>query len=223
MKKEICFILSPIGEENSKIRKRTNSVYEKIIKTVVEPKYKALRGDEIDEPGLITRQVIKYIINSPLVIADLSNKNPNVFYELGIRHTLRKPTILIMTKKKGEKSPFDTYISRTIYYNMNRKKYILKAQKDILKQLKVIENNDFEIDYQIPVEFDLRIAEERKRLKNEANLIEDEILKIQKKVLESAKFFNEELKKFNNDEDKFILQDIITLLSNVKTAVRNAF
>ena len=223
MKKEICFILSPIGGENTNIRKRADKVYEKVIKQVIEPKYKALRADEIHETGLITRQVIQHIINAPLVIADLSNQNPNVFYELGIRHTLRKPTILIMTKKKGEESPFDTYISRTIYYNINSNKNILKARKDILKKIKAIENNNFEVDYQIPVEFDLRIAEERKRLKKEVSLIEEEILKIQKKVLRFAELFNKELKKSDTDEDRWILQDIITLLSNIKTAVKNAF
>lgn len=223
MKKEICFILSPIGGENTKIRKRADKIYEKVIKPVIEPKYKALRADEIHETGLITRQVIQHIINDPLVIADLSMKNPNVFYELGIRHTLKKPTILIMTKKKGEESPFDTYISRTIYYNINSNKNILKARKDISKKITAIENNNFEVDYQIPVEFDLRITEERNRLRKEAGLIEEQILKIQEKILRFAKLFNKELKEKAKDEDKWLLQDILTILNNIKTAIKSAF
>jgi len=76
----ICFVIAPIGEEDSKTRK----TFDQILKHVIAPaakqcKYKAVRADEISEPGIITSQVIQYAIESPLVIADLSGRNPNVF------------------------------------------------------------------------------------------------------------------------------------------------
>ena len=55
--------------------------------------------------GLITKAIIEQIITADLVIADLTGNNPNVFYELAIRHSYRKPTIQIV---KGEIDiPFD--------------------------------------------------------------------------------------------------------------------
>jgi len=50
-----------------------------------------IRADKISEPGIITTQIIGHIVDAELVIADLTDKNPNVFYELAIRHAIRNP------------------------------------------------------------------------------------------------------------------------------------
>jgi hypothetical protein len=71
-----------------------------------------VRADEIAEPGMISKQIIEYILKSRLVIADLSFNNPNVFYELCLRHVTGKPTVHII--KKGDKIPFDVGNFRTI-------------------------------------------------------------------------------------------------------------
>jgi hypothetical protein len=60
---------------------------------VAECGFDTLRADQISEPGLITPQVIRHVINDPLAIADLSGPNPNVFYELAIRHAIGKPLV----------------------------------------------------------------------------------------------------------------------------------
>ena len=66
----------------------------------------------IDKPGVITRQIIDYLLKSRLVIADLSFHNPNVFYELAIRHTARLPVVQIV--RAADKIPFDINQVRTI-------------------------------------------------------------------------------------------------------------
>jgi hypothetical protein len=51
--------------------------------------YDTIRADQIAKPGIITSQVIQHLLDDPLVVADLTGWNPNVFYELAIRHAIR--------------------------------------------------------------------------------------------------------------------------------------
>lgn len=109
----ICFYITPIGEENSEERKHSDLFLE----SIVEPALKTLgiqvkRADKIDKPGTITKQIIEYIFKSRLVIADLSYHNPNVFYELALRHSSRLPTIQLI--RKSDRIPFDVNQTRTI-------------------------------------------------------------------------------------------------------------
>jgi hypothetical protein len=108
-----AFYISPIGEENSETRKHADLFASSIVEPALEhSKLKLVRADKIDSPGIITRQILDYIINSRLVIVDLSFGNPNVFYELAIRHMMRKPTVQIMRAR--DRIPFDINQSRTI-------------------------------------------------------------------------------------------------------------
>ncbi len=84
-----------------------------IIEPALEPfGLKLVRADYIAEPGIITAQIIEYILKSKLVIADLSYHNPNVFYELALRHACRLPTVQIM--RAADHIPFDLNQVRTI-------------------------------------------------------------------------------------------------------------
>jgi hypothetical protein len=113
MSERICFVIAPIGEPDSETRKRSDQVLKHVISpAAAECGYKALRADQISEPGMITSQVIQHVVEDPLVIADLTDRNPDVFYELAIRHAIRKP--LVQMIKKGEQIPFDVAGTRTI-------------------------------------------------------------------------------------------------------------
>jgi len=94
-----CFIIAPIREEDSEQRIRSDKVLKHIIKPAVE-KYelRAIRADHISSPGMITSQIIQHILKDRIVIADLTDHNPNVFYELALRHAFRKPVIQIIQK-----------------------------------------------------------------------------------------------------------------------------
>jgi hypothetical protein len=61
---------------------------------------------------MITGQIIAHILNAGLVVADLSHHNPNVFYELCLRHATRKPTIHLC--RRADRIPFDISQFRTI-------------------------------------------------------------------------------------------------------------
>ncbi|MFT5006977.1 MAG: hypothetical protein ACI8YI_002608 [Paracoccaceae bacterium] len=108
-----CFYVTPIGEPASAERKHADMFAASIVEPAIEfSKLKLVRADEIESPGLITKQVIEYLVHSRLVIADLSFHNPNVFYELAVRHMLRKPTVQIM--RKLDRIPFDVAQNRTV-------------------------------------------------------------------------------------------------------------
>ena len=92
----------------------------------------------MDVPGSIDTQMMKMIIESPLVIADLTGGNPNVYYELGIRHSIGKPYIQIISE--GEQIPFDINGIRTIEVNHKDLDSAATARKAIEKQIKTIEN-----------------------------------------------------------------------------------
>ncbi|MEU6025121.1 hypothetical protein [Micromonospora sp. NPDC047134] len=108
-----CFVIAPIGPEGSEIRKRSDQILKHVIRPVVEERgYVAVRGDEIERAGMITSQVLDRIIQNDLVIADLTDQNPNVFYELAVRHALRKPFVQLLAK--GQQLPFDVQGMRVI-------------------------------------------------------------------------------------------------------------
>jgi len=155
-KEKICFVISPIGEPESDIRKRSDQVFKHIISPAVEPLgYKPLRADQISKPGIITSQVMQHVIDSPLVIADLTGHNPNVFYELAIRHGIRTPFIQIISE--GEKIPFDVAGLRTIEVDVRNLDSVEEAKKELVRQVKSIEQGEAEIDTPISVAVDLRI------------------------------------------------------------------
>jgi hypothetical protein len=64
-------------------------------------------------PGIITNQVIRELLEAPLVIADLTEHNANVYYELAIRHAIRKPLVELI--KTGEVVPFDVAATRVLH------------------------------------------------------------------------------------------------------------
>ncbi len=110
---KICFYISPIGDEDSEERQHSDLFLGSIVEPAVEEfNLTVVRADQIGKAGMIGRQVIDYILNSKLVIVDLSYHNPNVFYELCLRHVRRLPTVQIIRRR--DKIPFDLDQFRTI-------------------------------------------------------------------------------------------------------------
>jgi hypothetical protein len=110
---KICFYITPIGDENSEFRRHADFLMEYIIKpAVAEFGLTVVRADQMGKPGMIGKQVIEHILKARLVIADLSFHNPNVFYELCLRHATRLPTVQV--KREVDTIPFDLNQYRTI-------------------------------------------------------------------------------------------------------------
>ena len=99
-------------EEDSEERRHADFLMEYIIKpAVAEFGLTVVRADQMGKPGMIGKQVIENILNARLVIADLSFHNPNVFYELCLRHATRLPTVQI--RREVDTIPFDLNQYRT--------------------------------------------------------------------------------------------------------------
>ena len=111
-----CFFIAPIGKEGAPERNRSDGILEFIVgRAAQELGLTAVRGDQISEPGQITLQVIDHVLGAKAAVADLTYLNPNVFYELAVRHTARLPTALIA--EKGCDLPFDIAQMRTIFFD----------------------------------------------------------------------------------------------------------
>src|SRR2546423_4774127 len=118
-KKPLCFVVGPIGKDGSPERKHSDLLLHAVIKQVLEADefgYQVKRADEDTDPGMIGDRVISDIIHADLVVADLTDLNPNAFYELGIRHSTEKPTIHIA--RLGTELPFDNVSHRTIFVDL---------------------------------------------------------------------------------------------------------
>jgi len=150
-----CFIIAPIGEAESDTRKRSDQVLRHIIRPATqECGYKAVRADEIDKPGIITSQVIQRVVNDSLVIADLTETNPNVFYELAVRHAVKKPLVQII--QKGERIPFDVAGTRTIHFDHHNLDSVESAKNEIIDQINALEKDPSDIETPISVSLDLQ-------------------------------------------------------------------
>jgi hypothetical protein len=79
-----------------------------------------IRADHITQPGMITTQVFTRLWVDDLVVADLTGSNPNVFYELAVRHIRRKPFVHLI--QAGAKIPFDVAPNRTIEFDFDIEK-----------------------------------------------------------------------------------------------------
>lgn len=141
-KDKTCFIITPIGDDQSDIRRAADGV----IDAVIVPALCEMGFDEenikvahrMPSPGSINKQVITSVLECDIAIANLTNLNPNVMYELAIRHAARKPVIQIC--QKGTRLPFDITEERTIFYtndmagvielNNNFKEMVMEAIGD---------------------------------------------------------------------------------------------
>jgi hypothetical protein len=104
-----AFVLMPFAAEFSEIYNLF------IARALDRAGYEVMRADDIVSQQNILHDIVSYIATSDLIVADLTGSNPNVYYELGIAHALRKPVVLLT--QSVEELPFDLRPYRVIPYN----------------------------------------------------------------------------------------------------------
>ncbi len=147
-----CFVVMAIGSQKSGEDELTaddlKEKYETLIKKAVQDAYSGIeivRVDEVSDQGTITTDIITKLLFSDFVIVDISHPNPNVYYELGIRHCSRTGTILIKDKNIGANAPFDISHERYIEYD-NSPKGLADLTKQLREKFKWFEENPFQPD-----------------------------------------------------------------------------
>ena len=112
-----CFVIMPYGGQDPEKQRHYAGVYQSIISPAIRSAgYEPKRSDIAGEPGNITHDIVRDLAESEMVIADLTSANPNVFFELGIRHAFRKSgTVHIVDS--SHQIPFDVRQYRAIEYS----------------------------------------------------------------------------------------------------------
>ncbi len=163
MDKKKCFVITPIGNDTDPIRRHIDGIIDAAIVPSLGDDYEISVSHRIFEPGTLTKQIIAEIFNADLVITNLTEKNPNVMYELAFRHCLGTPAIIIA--EKGTQLPADITAERTIFYHNDAKGVlelketlksfiseidptekvspILDALKDLVSSKKILDSADF--------------------------------------------------------------------------------
>ena len=116
MKKSLFFV-TPIGEPNSPVRTQCDQVMRHLLEPVLSREFDIVRADLVDDPGDINKDIIIRLHQSDLVIADLTDLNPNVMWEVGLRHAFNKPIVTIC--RSDQSFPFDLSAHRHIRYDLS--------------------------------------------------------------------------------------------------------
>ena len=107
------FFISQIGVKNSPERSRADEVYEFIVIPVcVELGIDITRADRESTPGPVGHQIIRSLTTADVVVADVTGRNPNVNYELGVAHSFARRLVMLIDSTKS--LPFDTQGERVI-------------------------------------------------------------------------------------------------------------
>ncbi|MFY0599209.1 MAG: hypothetical protein JXR03_06025 [Cyclobacteriaceae bacterium] len=136
-KEKFCFVIMPISDHFDYKEGHFSRVYEHLIFPACERAgFISIRADDILNTNYIAIDIIKRIIESDMVMCDLSSQNPNVLYELGIRQAFNKPVALIKDRKT--KRTFDIQGFRDLEYDENLR--VDNVQEDIDALAEVIKS-----------------------------------------------------------------------------------
>src|SRR5262245_4716827 len=140
-KNPLCFVLMPFGVKKDALGRPTNfdSVYRQIIAPAVsQAGLDPIRADEERVGGTIHKPMFERLMICPYAVADITGANPNVFYELGIRHA-KRPRSTVVVFSQGTVLPFDIAMLRGIPYRVDELGEPIDTQPSIEAIAKVLE------------------------------------------------------------------------------------
>ncbi|MGB7532545.1 MAG: DUF4268 domain-containing protein [Halobacteriota archaeon] len=211
------FILMPFSATKSKSEEEWTEIYQYLFL----PAWRSfgIECERINIPrGQITKEIIKELYEAPVVFADLTDSNPNVMYELGIRHAFKKPSLLV--KYEGGDIPFD--VKTYMIHEYQNTPHGLKELKRIIKDfLNDIENKPEEPDnpvWEFLYRTDLEKTKQRLEYieKTGIELMSDLKKNIEKSILQSDYVYNEILRNLHNPNIR-IRERTIRGIAEIKT------
>jgi len=132
-----CFVICPLSESDSDTRKRSDLLLRLVITPVLASKYNVVRADQLHDGPTLSASISRHILTVDLVVADLSDSNPNVFYELGKRHAWGGRTVHLTNNIRT--LPFDLSHHRAIEYNMADPRSIDEASSQLTAAIIAVE------------------------------------------------------------------------------------
>ena len=181
--KKRCFVIGPIGAEDSENRIHADWLYSGIIEPVFAEHFTDFiveRADKIPTPGMVSSQIINRLYEVELVIADLSFHNANAFYEMAIRHNVGKPIIHMI--RKNETIPFDVIPHRAIPFLVARAGDLDDAKVKLLPAIREAIQPGFKPDN--PIMHALGQLQLQKTASPELKVITDDLASMRSLVLE---------------------------------------
>jgi hypothetical protein len=129
---ETCFVIIPFNDQY-------NDIYQDVLIPAIEKAgYKPVRGDSVYGVGPVIEDIFYGIRSASVLVADVTGKNPNVNYELGIAHALNKPAVII--SQSVDDIPFDYRHLRAIVYNPQSVTWVAQLTDKIIKTLESVKN-----------------------------------------------------------------------------------
>lgn len=122
VEKNKCFVLMQFTSD-------LDIVYGTIKEELDKEGFICSRADDVEGSSLLFNKILNEIFSSRFIIADLTHSNPNVFYELGIAHSFKDASNIILIKQKNEKCPFDISYLRYIEYSQDNLKFLIAQIK----------------------------------------------------------------------------------------------
>ena len=131
-----CFVIMPFSDGDGYEKGHFRRVYEDIIEPAVNNSgFVPKRADDVQETNLIHLDILKRLIDAPICVCDLSSRNPNVLFELGIRQAFDKPVVLI--QEIGTPKIFDIAMLRLLEYHKEMGyREVLEIQESLTEAIK---------------------------------------------------------------------------------------
>jgi hypothetical protein len=131
-----CFVIMPISDPEGYDAGHFRRVYEDLFVPACDKAgFCATRADQVRQTNLIHLDVLQKIINSPMALCDLSSRNPNVLFELGLRQAFDKPVVLV--QEVGTPAIFDINPLRYTNYRKEMSyRQVIEDQQEITDAIK---------------------------------------------------------------------------------------
>jgi O-acetyl-ADP-ribose deacetylase (regulator of RNase III) len=129
-----CFVIMPYGVKTDALGAAID--FDRVHGEIIQPAIRgldldAVRSDEIGRAGSIHEQMFRYIATAAVAIVDITLFNPNVYYELGVRHALR-PSVTVLIRRRGSAVPFNIQDQRVIDYEIDDAPEAVKRIRDFI-------------------------------------------------------------------------------------------
>ena len=141
-KAKTCFVIMPISDQPKYPTGHFDKIYEQIIVPAVkEAEFEPIRADSNQICDSIMQKILKNLAECDMAICDLSSRNPNVMYELGMRQAYGKKVVLVQDDATDK--IFDVAGINTVFYKKDRLyENVMKAKNDIANAIKETYEND---------------------------------------------------------------------------------